>query len=166
MRILDKKLGYHADVVANGKEAVESLERLDYDLVLMDCHMPVMDGYEATGIIRNLNSNVCNHNIPIIAMTANAIKGDRKKCLDAGMDDYISKPINVVKLSNAIDRCLSNIKKTAVTGHRLEETTLKGCCLSWLTTQQLVVTLIPCPSRNDFCFTADRGRYFQVYYCV
>ncbi len=122
MRILGKKLGYHADVVTNGKEAVKSLERFDYDLVLMDCQMPVMDGYEATGIIRNLNSDVRNHNIPIIAMTANAIEGDREKCLDAGMDDYISKPINIMKLSDAIDRRLSNIKKTVVTGHRLEET--------------------------------------------
>ncbi|MDV5165971.1 MAG: response regulator, partial [Candidatus Scalindua sp.] len=121
LRILDKKLGYHADVVANGKEAVESLERFNYDLVLMDCQMPVMDGYEATGVIRNLNSDVRNHNIPIIAMTANAIEGDREKCLDAGMDDYISKPIDVVKLSGAIDRHLSSRKKTAVIGYRSEE---------------------------------------------
>ncbi len=113
LRILGKKLGYHVEVVANGKEAVKSLERFDYDLVLMDCQMPVMDGYEATGIIRNLNSDVRNHNIPIIAMTANAIEGDREKCLDAGMDDYISKPVNVMKLSDAIDRRLSNIKTSS-----------------------------------------------------
>ncbi|MCP3687669.1 MAG: response regulator, partial [Gammaproteobacteria bacterium] len=90
LRILEKKLGYHTDVVSNGKEAVESLERFDYDLVFMDCQMPIMDGYEATGTIRNLNSDVLNHNIPIIAMTANAMKGDREKCLEAGMDDYVS----------------------------------------------------------------------------
>ncbi len=106
LRILEKKLGYHADVVTNGKEAIESLERLDYDLVLMDCQMPEMDGYEATRTIRDLNSAVRNHNIPIIAMTANAMKGDREICLKAGMDDYVSKPINVKKLSNVIERFL------------------------------------------------------------
>ncbi|GAX61102.1 signal transduction histidine kinase-like protein [Candidatus Scalindua japonica] len=111
LRILGKKLGYHADLATNGREAVESLEKFDYDLVLMDCQMPVMDGYEATGTIRDLNSAVRNHNIPIIAMTANAMKGDREKCLEAGMNDYVSKPINVQKLAEAIDRNLSNGEK-------------------------------------------------------
>ncbi|MCP4252243.1 MAG: response regulator [Candidatus Scalindua sp.] len=109
--ILKKKLGYHTDIVSNGKEAVESLEKFDYDLVLMDCQMPVMDGYETTGVIRNLNSAVRNRNVPIIAMTANAMKGDRKKCLDAGMDDYVSKPININELADAIGKNLSNVKK-------------------------------------------------------
>ena len=111
LRILEKKLGYHTDVVTNGKEAIESLEKFDYDLVLMDCQMPEMDGYEATSTIRDQNSAVRNHNIPIIAMTANAMKGDREKCLEAGMDDYVSKPINVKKLADAIDRNLSNGRK-------------------------------------------------------
>jgi CheY-like chemotaxis protein len=104
MRILDKKLGYRADVVSNGREAIDSLERLDYDLVLMDCQMPEMDGYEATRIIRDENSTVRNHSIPIVAMTANAMNGDREKCLDAGMDDYITKPINVQNLAEMIER--------------------------------------------------------------
>jgi CheY-like chemotaxis protein len=108
LRILEKKLGYHADVVTNGKEAIESLERFDYDLVLMDCQMPEMDGYEATSTIRDLNSAVRNHNIPIIAMTANDMKGDREKCLEAGMDDYISKPINMQKFADVIKRNLQN----------------------------------------------------------
>ncbi|GJQ58348.1 MAG: hypothetical protein SCALA701_11490 [Candidatus Scalindua sp.] len=108
LRILEKKLGYNADVVTNGKEAVESLERIDYDLVLMDCQMPEMDGYDATSTIRDQNSAVLNHNIPIIAMTANAMKGDREKCLEAGMDDYVSKPINIKILSDVIDRNLRN----------------------------------------------------------
>ena len=111
LAVLNNKLGYNTDAVANGKEAVESLERFDYDLVLMDCQMPVMDGYEATGNIRNLNSDVRNHNIPIIAMTANAMQGDRKKCLDAGMDDYVTKPININELADSIVRNLSNGKK-------------------------------------------------------
>ncbi|MCP4254169.1 MAG: response regulator, partial [Candidatus Scalindua sp.] len=67
-------------------------------------------GYEATGTIRNLNSDVLNHNIPIIAMTANAMKGDREKCLEAGMDDYVSKPINVKKLEDVIGCYLHNTK--------------------------------------------------------
>ena len=107
MRILDKKLGYHADVVSNGREAIDSLKRLDYDLVLMDCQMPEIDGYEATRTIRDVNSTVRNHKIPIVAMTANAMNGDREKCLDAGMDDYISKPINIQELAETIERNMS-----------------------------------------------------------
>ncbi|TVL99966.1 MAG: hypothetical protein CV087_15695 [Candidatus Brocadia sp. WS118] len=106
VHILEKKLGYTADIVANGKAAIESLERSDYNLVLMDCQMPELDGYEATRIIRNENSSVRNHNIPIIAMTANAMKGDREKCLDAGMNDYVAKPVNLQMLSDAIKRNL------------------------------------------------------------
>ena len=124
LRILEKKLGYHADVVTNGKEAVESLEKFDYNLVLMDCQMPEMDGYEATGTIRNRNSAVRDHNIPIIAMTANAMKGDREKCLEAGMDDYVSKPINLKKLSDAIDRHLINGRKQQLSPASVQEKTV------------------------------------------
>ncbi|MCP4268776.1 MAG: response regulator [Candidatus Brocadiaceae bacterium] len=104
LSIMEKKLGYNADVVNNGKEAIESLEKLDYDLVLMDCQMPEMDGYEATHTIRDESSPVRNHDIPIIAMTANAMKGDREKCIEAGMNDYVSKPINIKKLKDMIGR--------------------------------------------------------------
>ncbi len=110
-RILKKKLGFHTDLATNGKEAIDLLEKFDYNLVLMDCQMPLMDGYETTSIIRDQNSAVRNHNIPIIAMTANAMKGDREKCLEAGMDDYVSKPINGTKLAETIDRNLSNGRK-------------------------------------------------------
>ena len=106
LRILEAKLGYRADAVANGTEAIESLSRQDYDLVLMDCQMPVMDGYEATRAIRDSKSDVRNHNIPIIAMTANAMKGDREQCLEAGMDDYVAKPIGPQELADAIERNL------------------------------------------------------------
>ena len=109
LNILEKKLGYHADVVTNGKEAIESLERLDYDLVLMDGQMPEMDGYEATRIIRDESSAVRNHNIPIIAITANAMKGDRKKCLEAGMDDYVSKPIKAQNLADTVERYIQHL---------------------------------------------------------
>ena len=92
LRILEK-LGYRADAVADGKEALAALETLPYDLVLMDVQMPEMDGFEATGVIRDPRSKVRRHDIPVIAMTAHAMKGDRERCLEAGMDDYVAKPI-------------------------------------------------------------------------
>jgi len=106
LRILDAKLGYRVDAVANGKEAIESLSRQDYDLVLMDCQMPEMDGYEATRAIRDPNSPVRDHSIRIVAMTANVMKGDREECLAAGMDDYVAKPIRPQELADAIERNL------------------------------------------------------------
>ncbi|MFO7534390.1 MAG: response regulator [Kiritimatiellia bacterium] len=89
-----KKLGFHADAVANGAEAVKSLEALPYDLVLMDVQMPEMDGFEATRHIRSPLSAVLNHQVPIIAMTAHAMQGDRERCTEAGMDDYVPKPVD------------------------------------------------------------------------
>ncbi len=88
-----KTLGYTVDTVADGQQAVAALSRVTYDLVLMDCLMPIMDGFEATVVIRDQSSTVLNHDVPIIAMTANAMKEDRDKCLDLGMDDFISKPV-------------------------------------------------------------------------
>ena len=99
-----KKLGYSADVVANGLEAVRALKMINYDMVLMDCQMPEMDGFEATAMIRSPDSNVHNHTIPIIAMTANAMKGDREKCLEAGMNDYLAKPVKKDELSVMLEK--------------------------------------------------------------
>ena len=99
-----KMMGLAVDVVADGSEAVKALEQTPYDLVLMDCHMPVMDGYEATRTIRDPNSKVLNHAVPIVAMTANAMQGDREKCLAAGMDDYTTKPVSMEDLQKALAR--------------------------------------------------------------
>jgi len=104
IRMLEK-LGHVAEGVANGGEAVESLRRMPYDLVIMDCQMPVLDGFDATMMIRDPDSGVINSRIPIIALTAHALKGDRDRCLEVGMNDYVSKPTKVRDLAAAIERC-------------------------------------------------------------
>jgi signal transduction histidine kinase/DNA-binding response OmpR family regulator/HPt (histidine-containing phosphotransfer) domain-containing protein len=100
------KLGYMFDIVENGKEAIKTLEKKQYDLVLMDCQMPVMDGYEATRIIRDPQSNVQDHHVNVIAMTANVMKGDRQKCLDTGMNDHIGKPLSIKSLEKMLSKWL------------------------------------------------------------
>lgn len=99
-----EKLGYPADAVENGAEAVKSLERIPYDIVLMDCQMPVMDGYEATAIIRSKESSVLNHSIPVIAMTANVMKEDKRICLSAGMNGFLAKPVKPEVLAVALEK--------------------------------------------------------------
>ena len=117
-----QKAGCRADVAANGLEAMEALKRLPFDLVLMDCQMPEMDGFDATrairdyerqvnggGIVPDPNSSYATSGsrggrIPIVALTANAMKGDRQRCLDAGMDAYFAKPIRLEVLREVIER--------------------------------------------------------------
>jgi two-component system sensor histidine kinase/response regulator len=108
-----KKAGFTIEAVENGKLAMEALNRKPYDLILMDVQMPEMDGFEATKAIRERKDD--RRNTPIVAMTAHAMKGDRERCLAAGMDDYVSKPIEPQELLNAI-------KKWVVTSDQ-EETT-------------------------------------------
>jgi CheY-like chemotaxis protein len=105
------KLGYSADIVATGTEALTAFSQKIYDVILMDCVMPELDGYEATRRIRG--GQYGNPEVRIIAMTANALPGDREKCLEAGMDDYVSKPVRMEQLSAALgkvaDRGLRNL---------------------------------------------------------
>jgi PAS domain S-box-containing protein len=97
-----EKLGYRGDAVANGAEAIEALEHGKYDLVLMDCQMPIMDGYEATGRIRTSG----RAHVPIVAVTAHAMAGDQDKCIRAGMDDYLAKPVELARLAEILEKWL------------------------------------------------------------
>jgi two-component system sensor histidine kinase/response regulator len=107
-RILEK-LGHKVTVVGNGREALSAVKSGRFDLVAMDVQMPEMDGLNATAAIRNLEDKTCAE-IPIVAMTAHAMKGDRERCLAAGMDDYVSKPIRAAELSRAISEVTSQRK--------------------------------------------------------
>ena len=96
------KSGYSVDLTANGREALTALESNDYTLVLMDCMMPVLNGYDATAAIRDQSSAVRDHLIPVIALTANAFKDDKALCLAAGMNDFLTKPFDLKKLLEMI----------------------------------------------------------------
>jgi CheY-like chemotaxis protein/HPt (histidine-containing phosphotransfer) domain-containing protein len=122
-----KKLGLHAEVVANGLEALQSLKLIPYDLVLMDVQMPEMNGITATQKIRDPQSGVLNSQVPIIAMTAHALSGDRDHCLEAGMDDYITKPVELSSLVAAMKKWLQpNSAKSKPLGEEEEETGTSG----------------------------------------
>lgn len=96
-------LGHKVVIAANGREALDKYKTSDFDVILMDVQMPVMDGFEATSLIRQAEKGTGKHT-PIVALTAHAMKGDRERCLDAGMDDYISKPINHKELMDTLER--------------------------------------------------------------
>lgn len=117
-----KKLGLSADAVANGCEVIETLKNIPhYDLILMDVQMPEMDGLEATKLIRNSNLSISNPNIPIIAMTAHAMQGDKDVCLEAGMNDYVVKPICPDAMAKALKKWLpkeTSIQKAEYTAQK------------------------------------------------
>jgi len=98
------KLGCTADIAVDGQEALDKVKANSYDIIFMDCQMPVMDGYEATRLIRDPKTGITESAVPIVAMTAHALEGDREKCLEAGMDDYMAKPIVMKKLKVVLDK--------------------------------------------------------------
>ena len=102
VRMLEKA-GHRVDLASNGREAVEAVDRVPYDLVLMDCLMPEMDGFEATRAIRAAEVGTDRH-VSIVALTANAMQRDREQCLAAGMDDYLTKPFTKQALTAAVER--------------------------------------------------------------
>lgn len=106
------KLGHQARTVSNGREALEALRAGEYDVVLMDCQMPELDGYEATRLLRTTFPGRAA-NIPVIAMTANAVKGDRERCLEAGMDEYVTKPVKLQELQRTIEICTTARREAA-----------------------------------------------------
>jgi PAS domain S-box-containing protein len=111
-----EKLGYRVDAVEDGRRAVKALQQAPYDLVLMDCEMPELDGYQATRTIRDPLGGALNPDLPIIAMTAHAMKGDREKCMDAGMDDYLAKPIDPGVLGRLLRKWLREAKRKSTDG--------------------------------------------------
>src|SRR6185312_13715739 len=112
-----ERLGATADVVSNGKEAFDAVMSKTYDIILMDCMMPEMDGYEATKKIRELECQNINgrQRLHIIAMTANAMLGDRDKCMAVGMDDYVSKPVQLPDLRRALEKWSSKANGNTAT---------------------------------------------------
>jgi two-component system sensor histidine kinase/response regulator len=100
------KLGHRIDVAMHGREAIDMLSKTCYGLVLMDCQMPEMDGFEATRIIRDQTSGVLDHGVPVVAMTANAFPEDRARALACGMNDFLAKPVDRAVLSAALEKWL------------------------------------------------------------
>ena len=107
-----KKLGCSVDLAENGSEAVEMLDRESYDVVFMDCQMPEMDGYQATMEIRRREGP--RRQTPIVALTAHAMKRDRERCLEAGMDDYLAKPARSEDLGIMLARWCGNVRRSAL----------------------------------------------------
>ncbi len=108
-----QRLGVEVQVAANGIEALQALRDADFDAVVMDCQMPLMDGYEATQRLRSADGAVRNPNVPVIALTAHALATDRAKCMQAGMNDYLTKPINPMHLQQALSKVLPRAERRA-----------------------------------------------------
>jgi len=121
-----QKEGFDADVVCNGAEALRAMQDVSYDLVFMDCQMPEMDGYETTKLLRQGKEGVRNPGVPVIAITANALKGDREKCLRAGMDEYIAKPVRKAEIVNVLGKFFDNGAASAETAANTNPKSLIG----------------------------------------
>jgi len=103
LTIILKKNGFEVSSVENGKEAIFAFDKEKFDLILMDINMPYLDGYATTAVIRLKEKNLSFHT-PIIAITAYALRGDREKCLESGMDDYLSKPVNISEVMDIVHK--------------------------------------------------------------
>jgi signal transduction histidine kinase len=112
-----RKLGLQADVVANGLEVIQALENQPYDLVFMDVQMPKMDGFVATRLIRSPETSVRNHDVPIIAMTAHVMQGDQAKCLQSGMNDYLTKPVSLQSVADILLKWLPQPEASESSAH-------------------------------------------------
>lgn len=126
--------GYKADSVMDGQEAIEALKSKEYDLVLMDCLMPNMDGFEATREIRNSDSELFSSKIPIIALTGLEAIDERARCLNAGMDYLLSKPVTPDKLINAVAQCLGRPRPLQSSAQQEEQETDSGLDDDFLST--------------------------------
>jgi two-component system sensor histidine kinase/response regulator len=109
VRILEQR-GHKVTVANNGREALEALDKAEFDVVLMDVQMPEMDGFQATAALRARERETKRH-LPVVAMTAHAMAGDREKCLMAGMDDYVAKPLKPVDLFQTLERAVERTGK-------------------------------------------------------
>lgn len=107
-KLILQRAGFNIDLVSDGYEALEAHKAKPYDLILMDCQMPTMDGFEASRQIRSLNQ----HQPVIVAVTANALVGERERCLDAGMDDYLSKPFQAEQLVAVVKKWITSKRRT------------------------------------------------------
>ena len=116
-----KRIGFTADAVANGREALDALRRAPYDIILMDCQMPEIDGYEAASRIRAEGLNAFKSEPYLIALTANALPGDRERCFSAGMNDYVLKPVRLESLEGVLQRALLKVEPKLRTGAALNE---------------------------------------------
>jgi CheY-like chemotaxis protein len=116
-----RKLGFRAEAVTNGREAIEALRAVAYDLVLMDVRMPEMNGLEATRVIRDPESGVLNSQVPIVAMTVDAMCGTRKQCFEAGMDDFLGLPVSRQMLAETIHSWLSGPNQRTRTDGRTHQ---------------------------------------------
>jgi len=130
-----KKLGYHADAVSNGFEVLEAIRQIRYDIILMDCQMPEMDGYEVTSRIRGQQEqkeNALGYSPYIIALTANVLHGDREKCMEAGMNDYLTKPLHLSDLEEVLQKALLNVQPVALAAPERKEACLDTAVIAGL----------------------------------
>jgi CheY-like chemotaxis protein len=132
LRILEKQ-GHQVAVASDGLQALNVLERKSFDVILMDVQMPGMDGFEATGRIRKKEENTGGHQ-PIIAMTAHALAGDRERCLAAGMDDYVAKPIRRAELTEALNKVCLALQQVGASYRYAAGPYIAGCGFSSSTT--------------------------------